>query len=80
MVYGFDREALIAAKRWYKLDRDSNEARLYLGQLSFRVGDIRAARRHFSELIETGKEEPGEISYNSLAFSRMKPTRRRRTS
>ena len=68
MVYGFDREALIAAKRWYKLDRDSKEAQLYLGQLSFRVGDIRAARRHFSELIETGKEESGEILIKLASF------------
>jgi tetratricopeptide (TPR) repeat protein len=68
MVYGFDREALIAAKRWYKLDRDSKEAQLYLGQLSFRVGDIRAARRHFSELIETGNEESGEILIKLASF------------
>jgi tetratricopeptide (TPR) repeat protein len=68
MVYGFDREALIAAKRWYKLDRDSREAKLYLGQLSFRVGDIRTARRHFSELIENGQEEPGEILVKLAGF------------
>jgi tetratricopeptide (TPR) repeat protein len=61
MVYGFDREALMAVKRWYKLDRDSKEAQLYLGQLSFRVGDVRTARRQFSELIENGDEDPGEI-------------------
>lgn len=61
MIYGFDREALAAAKRWYKLDRDSDEAHLYLAQLSFRVGDIRTAKRHFSYLIENGNEEPGEI-------------------
>src|SRR5210317_1251593 len=61
MIYGFDRQALAAAKRWYKLDRDSNEAHLYLAQLSFRVGDIRTAKRHFSYLIEKGNEKPGEI-------------------
>ena len=46
MAYGFDREALVAAKRWHKLDRDSTEARVILAQLSFRVGDIKSARRH----------------------------------
>jgi Tfp pilus assembly protein PilF len=44
MTYGFDREALVAAKRWLKLDRDSNEAHVFLAQLSFRLGDIRSAR------------------------------------
>ena len=61
MTYGFDREALTAAKRWYKLDRDSSEARLYLAQLSFRVGDVSTARRHFKYLIEKSNDEPGEM-------------------
>jgi tetratricopeptide (TPR) repeat protein len=60
MTYGFDREALVAAKRWLKLDRDSNEAHVFLAQLSFRLGDIRSARAHYSYLIEKSDEPPGE--------------------
>ena len=60
MFYGFDREALAAAKRWHKLDKQSNEARMFLAQLSFRTGDVKSARRHFAYLVEQGGEPPGE--------------------
>jgi len=60
MAYGFDDEALRAAKRWLKLDSDSDEARAVLAQLSFRTGDLRAAKRHFSHLLDKSKEPPGE--------------------
>jgi tetratricopeptide (TPR) repeat protein len=60
MFYGFDREALAAAKRWHKLDKQSNEARMFLAQLSFRTGDVKSARRHFAHLVEQGGEPPGE--------------------
>ena len=60
MTYGFDREALEAAKRWHKLDRKSSDARVMLAQLSFRVGDVRTARRHFTYLLENAREPPGE--------------------
>jgi len=60
MTYGFDREALIAARRWHALDRDSRDARVLLAQLSFRVGDVKTARRHFTWLLEQDKEAPGE--------------------
>ena len=60
MAYDFDREALVAAKRWHKLDRDSMEARVFLAQLSFRLGDVKTAKRHYSYLIEKGDEAPGE--------------------
>lgn len=60
MTYGFDREALIAAQRWHKLDRKSTDARVTLAQLSFRVGDVKTARRHFKWLLDQGKERPGE--------------------
>ena len=60
MTYGFDREALAAAKRWHKLDRDSDEARVFLAQLSFRTGDVKSARRHYAYLIEKSSEAPGE--------------------
>ena len=60
MAYGFDREALAAAKRWHKLDKSSNEARIYIAQLSFRLGDLKTARREYSYLVEKGDEPPGD--------------------
>jgi tetratricopeptide (TPR) repeat protein len=61
MAYGFDREALAAAKRWYKLDKKSKDARYLLALLSFRVGDLKTARRQFSDLIKNGDEPPGDV-------------------
>jgi len=58
--YRFDEEALKAAKRWAKLDPDSDEARIYLAQSYFRVGDLRNARKNFRTLIEKGQEPPGQ--------------------
>jgi tetratricopeptide (TPR) repeat protein len=60
MFYGFDREALAAARRWQELDEQSNEARMFLAQLSFRTGDVKRARRHFSYLVEQGSEPAGD--------------------
>ncbi len=60
MTYGFNREALAAAKRWYKLDNKSNESRAVLAQISFRVGDVKTARRHFGHLLDKSSEPPGE--------------------
>lgn len=58
-AYGFDDEALQAAKRWAKLDPGSDEARTYLAQSYFRVSDLRNARRQFQALVEKGEESPG---------------------
>ncbi len=60
MTYGFDREALAAAKRWLDLDRNSDEARVFVAQLSFRTGDVKTARRHYAHLIEKSDEPPGD--------------------
>jgi len=60
MAYGLDREALTAAKRWQKLDKNSSEARLFVAQLSFRLGDLKTARRQYSYLLEKGDEPPGD--------------------
>jgi tetratricopeptide (TPR) repeat protein len=60
MFYGFDREALIAARRWHKLDKQSGEARMFVAQLSFRTGDAKSARRHYAHLVEQGSEPPGD--------------------
>ena len=66
--YGFDDEALLAAKRWQKLDRASEEARAFLGQLYFRVDDLRNARRQFERLIKAGPEEPGTRLLSLVAY------------
>lgn len=58
--YGFNEEALLAAKRWIKLDNDSDEARAFLGQLYFRLDDLRNSRRQFERLIKAEGEEPGQ--------------------
>lgn len=60
MAFGFDDEALRSAQRWFKLDEESEEARVFLAQLSLKTGDERAARRHFSYLVEKGEEPAGQ--------------------
>ncbi len=59
-AYKFNADALISAKRWARLDPDSDEARLYLAQCYFRVGDLRKSRRHYAVIIENGLEPPGQ--------------------
>ncbi len=56
--FGFDDDALIAAKRWRKLEESSDEALLYLAQIELRLGDLRDARQSFRELIERDTDEP----------------------
>ncbi len=58
-AYRFNDEALKAAKRWIKLDPANDEARIYLAQSYFRVGNLRNARRQFQALVEKGEESPG---------------------
>jgi len=58
--YRFDDDALASARRWAKLDPDSDEARIYLAQCYFRVGDLRKSRRNFAVLVEKGQEPPGQ--------------------
>jgi tetratricopeptide (TPR) repeat protein len=60
MAFGFDDEALRSAKRWFDLTGQSDEARAVVAQLSLRTGEARAAKRHFSELLEKSEEPPGE--------------------
>jgi tetratricopeptide (TPR) repeat protein len=54
--FGFNEEALLAAKRWQELDEESDEALLYVAQLQLRLGDLRKARRNLKKLIERGDE------------------------
>ncbi len=66
--YGFNDEALIAAKRWIKLDKDSDEARAFLGQLYFRLDDLRNSRRQFERLIKTETDDPGKRLLSLLGY------------
>lgn len=66
--YGFNDEALRAAKRWFKLDRDSDDALLHLGQAQLRQGDMRDARKSFKKLIERGQQPAEQRIYSLVAF------------
>jgi len=58
-AYRFNDESLRTARRWVKLDPDSDEAQLYLAQTYFRLGDITNARRQYARIIEASNEQPG---------------------
>ncbi len=66
--YGFNDEALLSAKRWVKLDKDSDEARAFLGQLYFRLDDLRNARRQFERLVKADPEDPGKRLLSLLGY------------
>jgi len=67
-AYGFNDEALLSARRWVKLDKESEEARAFLGQLYFRVDDLRNARRQFERLIKAEPGDPGKRLLSLLAY------------
>ena len=59
-LYGFNEEALLSAKRWIRLDKDSEEARAHLGQIYFRLDDLKNARRQFERFVKAEKEDPDQ--------------------
>jgi tetratricopeptide (TPR) repeat protein len=59
-TYGFNEDALLSAKRWAKLDEDSDEALLFIAQLQLRLGRIKASSRSLTELLSRGDEPPSE--------------------
>jgi len=67
-TYGFNKEALLSAKRWIKLDKDSDEARAFLGQLYFRLDDLRNSRRQFERLIKADPDDPGKRLLSLLGY------------
>ena len=67
-TYGFNEEALLSAKRWIKLDKDSDEARAFLGQLYFRLDDLRNSRRQFERLIKADPDDPGKRLLSLLGY------------
>ena len=60
-AYNLNAEALRAAKRWVKLEPDNDDARLYLAQIYFRLGDLGNARRQYSKTIASSEEPGGEL-------------------
>jgi tetratricopeptide (TPR) repeat protein len=58
--YGFNEDALASAKRWMRLDKESDEALLYVAQLELRTGDLRRSRRDFKKLLERSDEPVDE--------------------
>jgi tetratricopeptide (TPR) repeat protein len=59
-TYGFNEDALLSAKRWAKLDEDSDEALLFIAQLQLRLGQVKASSRSLTELLSRGDEPPSE--------------------
>ncbi|MDA0678947.1 MAG: tetratricopeptide repeat protein [Proteobacteria bacterium] len=51
-TYGFNDDAIRAARRWVELDPDDDEAMLYMAQLYLRTGEIRESRRAFEKLLK----------------------------
>lgn len=51
---GFNEEALRSAKRWLRLEKDSEYALRVVAQLQLRVGKLRDARRSFRKYILAG--------------------------
>jgi len=66
--YRFNDEALLAAKRWVKLDRNSDEARAFLGQLYFRKDDLRNSKRQFERLIKADLDDPGKRLLSLISY------------
>lgn len=58
--YGFNDDALKSARRWLKLDEESDEALLYVSQLYLRTGEVRKSQRSFEKLLERGREPADE--------------------
>ncbi len=58
--YGFNEDALRSAKRWTKLDENSDDALLFVAQLQLRLGKIKASSRSLTRLLKRGDEAPDE--------------------
>jgi tetratricopeptide (TPR) repeat protein len=67
-AYKFNDEALLAAKRWIKLDKNNGDARQVLGLIYFRLDDLRNARRQFERYIKSSDDGIGQ---NLAAISQM---------
>ena len=66
--YGFTEDALVSARRWAKLERDSDEALLYVAQLELRLGKLRDAKRSFRSLLKRGNGAADEKLLSFIPF------------
>jgi tetratricopeptide (TPR) repeat protein len=66
--FGFTEDALLSARRWAELDRDSDEALLYVAQLELRLGKIGDAKRSFRKLLDRGDEPADETLLSFIPF------------
>ncbi|MEM9402394.1 MAG: tetratricopeptide repeat protein [Pseudomonadota bacterium] len=66
--FGFDAEALQAAERWLELDRDNEQALIYVAQLQLRDGQVRQSKRNFKRVLKLsdGAEDERLLSFVSL--------------
>ncbi|MEM8683826.1 MAG: tetratricopeptide repeat protein, partial [Pseudomonadota bacterium] len=66
--FGFDAEALQAAERWLELDRDNEQAIIYVAQLQLRQGLVRPSKRNFKRILKMseGPEDERLLSFVSL--------------
>ena len=69
-AYGFNEQALLSARRWVRLDKENEEARAYLGQIYFRLDELKKARRQFEWLVKADDEEPGRRLLSLVDFLR----------
>ncbi len=50
-IYGFNEDALAAAKRWSELTDGAEQPALYIARLNLRLGNFRASRQAFKKLV-----------------------------
>jgi tetratricopeptide (TPR) repeat protein len=66
--YGFNEDALRSAKRWVKLDEESDEALLFVAQLQLRLGEVRASSKSLAKLLKRGEEPPDQRLTSLIPF------------
>ena len=66
--YGFNEDALRSAKRWAKLDQESDEALLFVARLQLRLGKIKTSSRSLNRLLKRGEQAPDERLISLIPF------------
>ncbi len=66
--FGFNAEALRAAERWLELEKDSEQALVFVAQLQLREGQVRQSKRSFKRLLKLsdGPEDERLLSFVAL--------------
>ncbi len=66
--FGFNAEALRAAERWLELERDNEQALVFVAQLQLREGKLRQSKRSFKRLLKLsdGPEDERLLSFVAL--------------